>query len=108
MSLLLRNGLVLVHDDNNHVTPVKADIFIIENKITKIEPNIDVGSFDGCEILDCSNKIISPGFIDTHRHSWQGVCRGVYGDAAFVPYMAMSKLRNFMNMRPTEYEANGI
>lgn len=64
-STLLRNGKVLLHDRDDHITTTDADLLIVGNKITKIRPNIDADE-QTC-IIDCTDKIISPGFIDTRK-----------------------------------------
>jgi cytosine/adenosine deaminase-related metal-dependent hydrolase len=68
-SILLQNGTALIHDESGHVKATKADILITGNKIVKIEAKIDAGA--STEVVDCTDKIISPGFIDTHHHLWQ-------------------------------------
>ena len=89
MALLLKGGTVLIHDDNDRVSPVKADILVQGNRITKIESAIEPPT--GSEVLDCTNKIISPGFVDTHHHVWESPMKGLFGDMAFIPYMATSE-----------------
>ncbi|MBU0528378.1 imidazolonepropionase [bacterium] len=39
-------------------------ILIIDGLIKKIEKNIN----DDCEIFDCQNRLITPGFVDPHTH----------------------------------------
>lgn len=85
-SLLLKGGTALVHDADDHVHGSRVDILIEGNKISKIEPNIDVA--DGIEVLDCTDKLISPGFIDTHHHVWQTQLKGRHSDELLLDYMA--------------------
>ena len=56
--MILKNGLIIV---NNEL--VKKDILIEDEKIVKIEDEIN-----GEDIIDCSNKFIMPGAIDVHVH----------------------------------------
>jgi cytosine/adenosine deaminase-related metal-dependent hydrolase len=62
---LLKGGTALIHDSNEAVKAVKSDILIEGNKISKIGKDI---SAPQANIIDCTDKIISPGFIDTHHH----------------------------------------
>ncbi|KAL3421764.1 hypothetical protein PVAG01_05920 [Phlyctema vagabunda] len=82
---LLRGGTVLIHDAENHVQAIKADLLIEGNKITKIEAEISPSQ--GTKIIDCVNKIISPGFIDTHHHVWQTLLKGRHANQQLLEYM---------------------
>lgn len=88
MAKLLKGGVALIHDDNDVVHPTKTDILIEGSVITKLGENITPP--DGCEIIDCSDKIISPGFVDTHHHLWQTMLKGLFGDATFMSYLSIS------------------
>jgi cytosine/adenosine deaminase-related metal-dependent hydrolase len=68
-SILLQHGTALIHDEHGHVEALKSDVLITGNKIVKIEANIVADALT--EVVDCTNKIICPGFIDTHHHVWQ-------------------------------------
>ncbi len=35
---------------------------------------------DGAEVIDASNMIVMPGFVDTHRHIWEGLLRNIGTD----------------------------
>lgn len=62
MKLLIKNGQIIDPANNyNEVT----DLLIIEGKIAEIGNNINA---DGAEIIDATNKIVTPGFIDIHVH----------------------------------------
>lgn len=89
MSLLLKSGTVLCHDDTDQVITRKADVLIEGSRITKIEDSIS--PLADTEVIDCTNKLVSPGFVDTHHHVWQSAFKGVFGDMALLPYLAMSK-----------------
>jgi cytosine/adenosine deaminase-related metal-dependent hydrolase len=82
--MLLKGGTVLTHDANDHVHPIKADLLIEGNVITKIEQRILVSS--DTEIVDCTDKILSPGFIDTHHHVWQTLLKGRHANQLLLDY----------------------
>lgn len=63
--LLLKNGTALIHDENDNVKAIKTNLLIENNKISKIAPVISASQG---KVVDCTDKIISPGFIDTHHH----------------------------------------
>jgi cytosine/adenosine deaminase-related metal-dependent hydrolase len=57
------------------------------DSISRIEALISVPA--GCVAIDCTDKIISPGFFDTHHHVWQALLKGFLGDTALLPYLAI-------------------
>jgi cytosine/adenosine deaminase-related metal-dependent hydrolase len=85
-STLLKNGIVLIHDDDDNVIGIRKDILIKGNTIIKIAENIN-SSGEDVEIVDCTNKIISPGFIDTHHHLWQTQLKGRHANELLLDYM---------------------
>ena len=90
-SILLQGGTLLVHDSEDHVTAIRADLLIEGNKIAKIGNDIRPPS-EHTHIIDCNGKIISPGFIDTHRHMWQTQLKGRHADELFLDYMLTGNL----------------
>ena len=84
---LLRGGTVLVPGDQDRVLPQSADVLIEGDRISKIAASIPAPA--GCYIIDCTDKIISPGFVDTHHHIWQSPLKGFFGDTALFPYLAI-------------------
>ena len=49
-----------------------GDIHIRDGIIVEIGPDLDVAD---AEVIDASDMIAMPGFIDGHRHLWEGVIR---------------------------------
>ena len=90
-TLLLRNGTFLIHDDTNHVISRQASVLITDGRMTTISQDIVIP--DGCEIIDCTDKIISPGFIDTHHHGWQTQLKGRHADEQLLEYLVTGKLQ---------------
>ncbi|RMJ05219.1 hypothetical protein CDV36_014117 [Fusarium kuroshium] len=90
--LLLKGGTVLLHDANDHVNVVKADVLIEGNKIAKVSDSIAQSS--DINTIDCTSKVISPGFIDTHHHVWQTQLKGRHADEVLLEYMASGNLQS--------------
>jgi 5-methylthioadenosine/S-adenosylhomocysteine deaminase len=61
----------------------KADILVRGTKIAEIGPNISVSD---AEVIAAHNAIVMPGFIDTHRHMWEGILRNIIPDASLPEY----------------------
>lgn len=83
--LLLKNGTVIIHGSGDIAEGIKTDILVKENKIVDIAVNIS--SPDEVEIIDCTDKIVAPGFVDTHRHMWNIALRGRHGNNLLTDYI---------------------
>src|SRR5215213_6410464 len=82
--ILLRGGVVLTLDRQIGDFE-QADVLIEAGKIREVRPNIAVAS-DGTAVVDVSNMIVLPGFVDTHHHHYQGILRNVLPDGILADY----------------------
>jgi cytosine/adenosine deaminase-related metal-dependent hydrolase len=63
----------------------RADVLIEDEKIVAVGVDIEV---EDAELIDAQNCIVMPGFVDAHRHIWQGAMRGVCADWSLLDYVA--------------------
>lgn len=89
-NVLLKGGVVIVHEANDHATGVKADLLIVGGRIAQIGP--DLALSPDAKVIDCTDKIVAPGFIDTHRHMYNTALRGRHGDNVLVDYLVQGML----------------
>lgn len=87
--LLLRGGTILLHTSAQEVQAVQADVLVENDIIRKIEPSISPPN--GYGIIDCSNSIVSAGFVDTHTHMWETPLKGVCENLTGLSYFATSR-----------------
>ena len=80
--ILLKGGVVLTLD-RQVGDFAQADVLIEAGKIREVQPNIAVP--DDAAVLDASNRIVIPGFIDTHSHSYQGILRNILSNGRVDP-----------------------
>lgn len=79
--ILIRDAVVLSLDA--HVGDfAKAGILIEDGKIRDVRPEIAAAD---AAIIDGTNRIVIPGFIDTHSHSYQGVLRSIMPNGVLDP-----------------------
>jgi cytosine/adenosine deaminase-related metal-dependent hydrolase len=80
--ILLKGGTVLSMDPKvgNFKT---ADVLIEGSKIAAVQPNLNATA----EVIDASNMTVMPGFVDTHRHAWQGALRNILPNGVLGDYV---------------------
>src|SRR5919202_480454 len=79
--LLLRGGTVLTVDPDLGDLP-EGDVLIEGDRIAQVAPGIDADA----EVIDASGRIVIPGFVDTHRHTWEAAIRGCAPNATLGNY----------------------
>ena len=80
--ILIKNGIVLTQDADLGELP-RADVLIDGDTIAAVGPNL---SADGAKVIDAAGDIVIPGFIDTHRHTWETSIRTCAPDYALITY----------------------
>ena len=79
---VIRNAIVLSMDPKIGDLH-DGDVLIDGTKIAAVQPNI--GPVDANEI-DGQGMIVIPGFVDTHRHTWQCLLRNSAADWSLAQY----------------------
>jgi 5-methylthioadenosine/S-adenosylhomocysteine deaminase len=73
---LITGGTILSIDPSIGDLPT-GDVLVEGDRIVEVAPNIDVGD---AEVIDATGMIVLPGFVDTHRHIWEGLLRNIGTD----------------------------
>jgi cytosine/adenosine deaminase-related metal-dependent hydrolase/ribose/xylose/arabinose/galactoside ABC-type transport system permease subunit len=55
----------------------KGDVLIDRDRIAAVGPGLEGGE---AEVVDASGMIVMPGFVDSHRHIWEGLLRNIGTD----------------------------
>ncbi|MEM6257465.1 MAG: dihydropyrimidinase [Planctomycetota bacterium] len=63
MAMLIQNGRVVTPDHD-----AIADVLVEGEKVVRVEAGIDPATVDGGEIIDATDMLVFPGFIDPHVH----------------------------------------
>lgn len=61
-----------------------GEVLIQDGRIVAVGPTVDAGD---AERIGVPRSIVLPGFVDTHRHTWQAVIRNIAADWTLGHYM---------------------
>jgi cytosine/adenosine deaminase-related metal-dependent hydrolase len=95
---LIRGGFVATMDSKLGDLPV-GDVLIENGAIAQIAPSI---SASDAELVDARDKLVMPGLIDTHRHTWETLTRSWIGEGDLAVYMAIITGTLGPKMRPED------
>jgi cytosine/adenosine deaminase-related metal-dependent hydrolase len=60
-----------------------GDVLIEGDRIAAVGRSLDAGE---AEVIDAADCIVIPGFVDSHRHTWETVIRGIAPDVSLGGY----------------------
>jgi 5-methylthioadenosine/S-adenosylhomocysteine deaminase len=81
----LIKGGTIVSVDPNVGDLSTGDVLIEDNRIVMVAPRID-GVADA-EIIEATDRLVMPGMVDTHRHTWQALFRNIASDWTLSHYL---------------------
>jgi 5-methylthioadenosine/S-adenosylhomocysteine deaminase len=101
--IVLRGGHVVTVDPKLGEIP-GGDVLIEGDSIAQIGTNLPADA----EVIDCSGNVVIPGFIDTHRHTWETSIRSCAPDATLDDYF-VEVLDSFAPLyRPDDVYASNL
>lgn len=84
MRTLITGGCVVTMDPA--VGDLKrGDVLVEDGVVVAVGERVEAGD---AEVIDAADRIVMPGFVDNHRHTWQTGFRGIGADWTFAEYLA--------------------
>ncbi|MEA3506378.1 MAG: putative aminohydrolase SsnA [Elusimicrobiota bacterium] len=77
MGILIEGGIVVTLDKTNRVINPGA-VYIEDNNVKEIGPLKELKQkYSDADVLDASNRVVMPSFINTHHHFYSTFARGL-------------------------------
>ena len=102
--MLIKGGFVLTQDPELG-EQAGADVLIEDDKIAAVGMNL---SADGARTIDATGDVVIPGFIDTHRHTWETSIRTCAPDFALITYFGSILDKFAPHYRPDDVYAGNL
>jgi 5-methylthioadenosine/S-adenosylhomocysteine deaminase len=96
--ILIRGGYVLTQDPQLGEL-AGADVLIDGDRIAEVGHGL---AADGAQVIEATGDIVIPGFIDTHRHTWETSIRTSAPDYTLGAYFGAILDRFAPNYRPDD------
>jgi 5-methylthioadenosine/S-adenosylhomocysteine deaminase len=98
---MLLRGATIISMDDKVGDLVRGDILIEGKKIAAVGPALKA---EGAQVIDAHDTIIVPGFVDCHRHSWEGQLRMINPNSpTLADYMNATHLSFAKAYRPHDH-----
>src|SRR5215210_4488570 len=101
---LIKGGNIVSMDPEIGELP-KGDVLIEGGKISAVGPELEAS---GADVIDASERIVMPGFVDAHRHVWQGAIKGAAPDTDLGNYFGNVLARLAPAYRPDDVYAGNL
>lgn len=79
--MLIKGGQVITMDPTIGDL-ARGDVLIEDDSIALVEPDINADA----DVIDATGCLVIPGFVDTHRHTWEASIRGCAPNATLDDY----------------------
>jgi len=105
MTTLIRGGVVIDTDPAPVVTGHR-DLLIENGAIAAVGTGLPAP--EGTEVIDATGRLVLPGFVDTHRHTWQAAVRSIAPDISLGGYLERVLGRIAPRYRPEDVYAGNL
>ncbi|KAI5866051.1 Metallo-dependent hydrolase [Durotheca rogersii] len=90
-SILFSGGTIIAFDEQAESLRVirNGSLLVTGDRIAEVYDTAHPAELpEGTEVIDCIHKIISPGFVDTHRHGWQTAQKTLASTSSMPEYVS--------------------
>jgi cytosine/adenosine deaminase-related metal-dependent hydrolase len=88
VTTLFRNALVVAMDDEHRSKPFRADVLVAGDRIEAV--GSDVAVPEGTTVVDATDRLLMPGLVNAHVHSWEALFKGRYDNLPLELWMLLA------------------
>src|ERR1700730_3057690 len=88
MAILIRHATILSMDDEHGEVPFQADVLIENDRIRSVGSNLTAPPT--AVVIDGTNRLVMPGLVNAHLHSWEAMFKGRYDNLPLELWMLYS------------------
>lgn len=88
MTTLFRNALLVAMDDDHRSQPFRADVLVVADRIDAVGTELPVP--DDATVVDATHRLLMPGLVNAHVHSWEALFKGRYDNLPLELWMLLS------------------
>jgi cytosine/adenosine deaminase-related metal-dependent hydrolase len=87
-STLFHGGTVIAFNKETQDLRIirKGSVLVEDDRIVGVFNSTPAGVPSDAELVDITDKIITPGFVDTHRHGWQTVFKTMASNTTLIEF----------------------
>ena len=103
-SILLSGGTIVAFNHATEALEVVRDgsLLITDDRIAGVlSTNNSTRIPEGTEVVDVTGKIITPGFIDTHKHGWQTAFKTLGSNTSLAECKSRVRKKRFLQRLPS-------
>ncbi|RKH26100.1 hypothetical protein D7Y13_06570 [Corallococcus praedator] len=101
---LLRGAEIITCDPEQEDLP-RGDVLVEDGRIVAMGPQLHAGD---CRVVDLRGKLLLPGLIDAHRHTWQTPLRALGADWTVMDYLAAVRVKLSPAFQPEDLHAANL
>lgn len=88
MSILIKDATIITMDDQRGAEPFQGDILIEGDRIAQIGTGLRAERAE--TVIDGRNRLVIPGLVNAHVHSWEAMFKGRYDNMPLELWMLYS------------------
>jgi 5-methylthioadenosine/S-adenosylhomocysteine deaminase len=83
--LLIRGATIVTMDAANSI--LKGDILVQDRRVSALADSLTARDYHGIDVIEATDRVVIPGFVQTHIHLCQTVFRGSADDLSLIDWL---------------------